>query len=84
LLHFQQQAASTSVYVAASPDTAGVGGLYFNNCCRCPSSPSCDDEGLAIALWDLSVAMIEKVMGKGSLAEFTQQDEPNDKLNETI
>jgi hypothetical protein len=39
---------------------------------------------LAIALWDLSVAMIEKVMGKGSLAEFTQQDEPNDKLNETI
>ncbi|XP_059485943.1 WW domain-containing oxidoreductase [Neocloeon triangulifer] len=69
-----QQAASTSVYVAAHPDTAGVGGLYFNNCCRCPSSAACDDVELALALWDLSVAMIEKVMGQGATTEFTQDN----------
>ncbi|XP_065336408.1 WW domain-containing oxidoreductase [Cloeon dipterum] len=70
-----QQAASTSLYVAAHSDTAGVGGLYFNNCCRCPSSAACDDVELALTLWDLSIAMIEKVMGQGSTAEFTQDKE---------
>jgi len=35
-------------------------------------------------LWDLSVAMIEKVTGKGSLTEFVQDDIVADQLNETI
>ncbi|XP_046403683.1 WW domain-containing oxidoreductase isoform X1 [Ischnura elegans] len=61
-----QQAASTSIYCAVSPDLDGVGGLYFNNCCCCPPSAAAQDNDLASRLWDLSVEMVEKVMGKGA------------------
>lgn len=59
-----QQAAATSVYCATVYELEGVGGMYFNNCCRCKPSASADDADLAKTLWAISEHMIEKVLNK--------------------
>lgn len=56
-----QQAAATTVYCATAHDLDNVGGMYFNNCCRCKPSTSSDNSELAKKLWDLSESMIAKV-----------------------
>ncbi|WAR12628.1 WWOX-like protein [Mya arenaria] len=48
-----QQGAATTVYCAIAPEMQAVGGMYFNNCCRCPPSSAGADDELAKALWDI-------------------------------
>lgn len=57
-VYFQEQGAATTVYCAAAPELDGVGGIYFNNCCRCPPSSAAEDGELAKKLWDISEKMI--------------------------
>ncbi|XP_076339672.1 WW domain-containing oxidoreductase [Tachypleus tridentatus] len=59
-----QQAAATSVYCATAPELDDVGGMYFNNCCRCQPSKSADDADFAKELWTLSDNMIRVVLQK--------------------
>lgn len=59
-----QQAASTSVFCATAIELTGVTGVYFNNCYRCEESESAKNDQLAELLWELSVEMVEKVVGK--------------------
>lgn len=59
------QAASTSVYCAAAHELECVGGMYFNNCCRCKPSAISDDEALAKILWDISENMIARATEDG-------------------
>lgn len=62
---FQQQGAATTIFCAVSSQLDGVGGLYFNNCCRCvPSRAGCD-ENLALRLWNLSERMLQKALDQG-------------------
>lgn len=58
-----QQAASTTVYCATAIELTGVTGVYFNNCCQCQESPEARNDELAHALWDLSIEMIQGVLG---------------------
>uniref|UniRef100_T1JHK1 WW domain-containing oxidoreductase n=1 Tax=Strigamia maritima TaxID=126957 RepID=T1JHK1_STRMM len=60
-----QQAAATTIYCAAAPELEQVGGLYFNNCCRCEPSATAQDKKLAKELWDLSEQMIKDSLTKG-------------------
>ncbi|ESO87819.1 hypothetical protein LOTGIDRAFT_166117 [Lottia gigantea] len=54
-----QQGAATTVLCAASKELEGIGGLYFNNCYRCPASEAACDPVLADKLWTLSENMLE-------------------------
>jgi NAD(P)-dependent dehydrogenase (short-subunit alcohol dehydrogenase family) len=49
-----ERGAETSVYLAASPEVAGISGGYFVNQQASPSSPSSYDDAVARKLWDLS------------------------------
>lgn len=60
-----QQGAATSVVCAVSSHLEGVGGLYFNNCCRCEPSRAGCDEDLAHRLWNLSERMLQKALDQG-------------------
>lgn len=66
-LILQQQGASTTVYCATAHELSGCTGLYFNNCCRCPPSKPSQDPQMAKLLWDISVEMVERIMGEGSV-----------------
>ncbi|XP_073515243.1 WW domain-containing oxidoreductase isoform X1 [Phyllobates terribilis] len=61
-----QQGAATSVYCAVSPDLEGLGGMYFNNCCRCLPSQEAQREETAEALWELSERLIQERIGSQS------------------
>lgn len=63
---FQQQGAATTVYCAAAPELEGLGGMYFNNCCRCVPSPEAQSEDTARALWVLSERLIQEALGSQS------------------
>jgi len=63
---FQQQGAATTVYCAAAPELEGLGGMYFNNCCRCLPSPEAQREETARALWALSERLIQEGPGSPS------------------
>uniref|UniRef100_F7EAG2 WW domain containing oxidoreductase n=1 Tax=Ornithorhynchus anatinus TaxID=9258 RepID=F7EAG2_ORNAN len=54
LFKFQQQGAATTLYCATAPELEGLGGMYFNNCCRCLPSQEAQNEMTARALWELS------------------------------
>ena len=54
-----QQGAATTVYCAVADELTNVGGIYFNNCCRCLPAQSADDKDIAVALWKLSEQVIE-------------------------
>ncbi|XP_042133682.1 WW domain-containing oxidoreductase [Peromyscus maniculatus bairdii] len=54
-----QQGAATTVYCAVAPELEGLGGMYFNNCCRCLPSEEAQSEETARALWELSERLIQ-------------------------
>ncbi|PDW02386.1 SDR family oxidoreductase [Candidatus Viridilinea mediisalina] len=49
-----EQGAQTSIYLASSPEVAGVNGKYFANCRAQTSSPSSYDHTVQGQLWELS------------------------------
>ncbi len=49
-----QRGAETSLYVATSPEAAGVSGAYFARSRIAPNNPLADDPQLAARVWDLS------------------------------
>ncbi len=53
-LRTPEHGAETPVWLASSPDVAGVTGAYFVDCRERPSSPISYDEQLARRLWDVS------------------------------
>ncbi|XP_044763756.1 WW domain-containing oxidoreductase isoform X2 [Coccinella septempunctata] len=59
-----QQAAATTIFCAVAPELNGVTGCYFNNCYQCEESKSAQKDDLALALWEISTQMVEKVMGE--------------------
>ncbi|KAF6079956.1 hypothetical protein HJG60_020389 [Phyllostomus discolor] len=64
-LGVEQQGAATTVYCAAAPELEGLGGMYFNNCCRCLPSEEAQSEETARALWALSERLIQEALGEG-------------------
>ncbi|MCR4276214.1 MAG: SDR family oxidoreductase [Candidatus Parcubacteria bacterium] len=52
------QGAKTSVYLATSPDVAGVTGEYFDKKKIAAASPLADDTALADKLWDISAKLV--------------------------
>ncbi|XP_078688759.1 WW domain-containing oxidoreductase-like isoform X3 [Branchiostoma floridae x Branchiostoma belcheri] len=54
-----QQGAATSVYCGTARELEGLGGMYFNNCCRCLPSPDGQNERAAAELWDISERMLK-------------------------
>ena len=48
------QGAATSVYLASSPEVAGVSGQYFTNCRAVKSAPQSYDRAAAERLWTIS------------------------------
>ncbi|HEV7508853.1 MAG TPA: SDR family oxidoreductase [Thermoanaerobaculia bacterium] len=54
-LRSPEKGAATSIYVASSPEIAGVTGKYFVDCKAVPSSPVSYDEALQERLWELSL-----------------------------
>lgn len=63
---FQQQGAATTVYCATAAELEGLGGMYFNNCCRCLPSAEARNELTAVALWELSERLIREQLGRRS------------------
>lgn len=57
-----EQAAATSVLCATAPELEGVGGCYFNNCCRCKPSAAAQDPALAALVWDTCEALLERAL----------------------
>jgi NAD(P)-dependent dehydrogenase (short-subunit alcohol dehydrogenase family) len=55
----EDEGAKTSVYLASSPEVAGVSGKYFDKCKAVSSSPVSYDENIARELWRVS----EKLTG---------------------
>jgi len=52
-----EKGAQTSIYLATSPEVAGVTGKYFVDNKAVPSDPASYDEALAKRLWEMSAAM---------------------------
>uniref|UniRef100_A0A663M0F4 WW domain containing oxidoreductase n=1 Tax=Athene cunicularia TaxID=194338 RepID=A0A663M0F4_ATHCN len=61
-----QQGAATTVYCATAAELEGLGGMYFNNCCRCLPAQEAQDEATAAALWELSERLIQERIGRQS------------------
>ncbi|KAB1274971.1 WW domain-containing oxidoreductase [Camelus dromedarius] len=61
-----QQGAATTVYCAAAPELEGLGGMYFNNCCRCVPSTEAQSQDTARALWALSERLVQEGLGSPS------------------
>ncbi len=53
-----EQGAQTSIYLASSPEVAGVSGSYFTNCQAHASSPVSHDRALQARLWALSERLV--------------------------
>ncbi len=53
-----EQGAATSIFLAASPEAAGVGGQYFVKCKPARSSAASYDQALQDRLWDISLGQI--------------------------
>eukprot|EP00062_Callorhinchus_milii_P005100 gi/632944230/ref/XP_007887397.1/ PREDICTED: WW domain-containing oxidoreductase isoform X1 [Callorhinchus milii] len=58
-----QQGAANTVYCAVAPELEGLGGMYFNNCCRCLSSQQSQNQVTAAALWELSERLVQERVG---------------------
>jgi NAD(P)-dependent dehydrogenase (short-subunit alcohol dehydrogenase family) len=54
-----EQGAQTSIYLASSPEVAGVTGRYFVNCHEEPVSAACQDAATARRLWEISERMAD-------------------------
>ncbi len=53
-----EKGAQTSIYLASSPDVAGVTGQYFHDSHVIPAAPQASDMAVAKKLWDVSAAMV--------------------------
>jgi NAD(P)-dependent dehydrogenase (short-subunit alcohol dehydrogenase family) len=60
------QGAQTSIYLASSPEVEGVSGKYFVDCKAVDSSPISYDKDLAEKLWQVSLELTGKAVGKDS------------------
>lgn len=49
--------AQTSIYLASSPEAAGVSGKYFVKCKAVPSAPASYDTATAARLWEAALAL---------------------------
>ena len=49
--------AETSVYLASSPDVAGVSGKYFDKCQPTEPAPAATDTAAAGKLWSISAEL---------------------------
>uniref|UniRef100_A0A803VA26 WW domain containing oxidoreductase n=1 Tax=Ficedula albicollis TaxID=59894 RepID=A0A803VA26_FICAL len=58
-----QQGAATTVYCGTAAELEGLGGMYFNNCCRCLPSQQAQGDATATALWELSERLIQERIG---------------------
>ncbi len=54
----EEEGAKTSIYLAGSPEVAGVSGKYFDKCKAVRSSDVSYDEGIARELWRVSETMV--------------------------
>jgi len=64
------QAASSSIFAAASPEMASSSGIYINNCFPCvPSEVSLNDSSRA-SLWDLSKKILNEKLAKNYGSDF--------------
>jgi len=54
-----EEGAKTSVYLASSPEVAGVSGKYFDECKDVAADPRTEDASLARALWERSAALVK-------------------------
>jgi retinol dehydrogenase 12 len=54
--------AQTSIYLASSPEVAGVTGAYFHDCKQMPSSPASYNKEDAVKLWNISLALTSRVI----------------------
>ncbi|HWR65019.1 MAG TPA: short-chain dehydrogenase, partial [Bellilinea sp.] len=52
-----ERGAQTSIYLASSPEVAGVTGEYFVDCKRQRSSLESYNENIAHRLWDVSLKL---------------------------
>jgi hypothetical protein len=53
-----ERGAEPIVYLAASPDLAGVSGRYFDRCTETKSSAASYDDAAARRLWEESVRLV--------------------------
>lgn len=53
-----EQGAKTTIYLASSPEVAGVSGKYFDACRAVTPSSAARDEAAAARLWELSEAQL--------------------------
>lgn len=58
LLTTPEDGAATSIYLASSPEAAGVTGKYFAKCKQAPSSPASYDQALQEQIWGISLRQI--------------------------
>lgn len=49
-----EKGAATSVYLASSPQVAGVSGRYFEKCVPIASSPASYDRNMQLRMWEIS------------------------------
>ena len=54
----QEQGASCGVFAATVRELDGIGGYYFNNCCRCEPSDEACNSATAAKLWTFSETML--------------------------
>ncbi|XP_064641026.1 WW domain-containing oxidoreductase-like [Lineus longissimus] len=55
-----QQGCATTVYCAIGRELEESGGMYFNNCVRCPPAPDACNSRIAKRLWKVTEEMIDK------------------------
>ncbi len=74
------KAARTSIYLASSPEMAGVTGKYFKSCAALRSSKWTYDRVLMTNAWDLSLNLTGTVRGGRSIGRVTSPPglQPND------
>lgn len=59
--------ARTSVYLASSPEVAGVTGQFFMKCRARPTKPVTHDRAIATRLWNVSEALCAKSLAGSSI-----------------
>jgi retinol dehydrogenase-14 len=58
-----ERGAETAIYLASSPDVAGLSGLYFADRTAKTSNPSADDAAITGRLWQLSTELVRVLAG---------------------
>lgn len=63
----QQQAASTTIYVATANELTGVSGQYFNNCFFCEPGKLAQNNEMVDSLWDISEEILDRILREKNL-----------------